>query len=603
MGGAYVTTDHVDRKLAAILAADMVGYSRLVEADEAGTIARQKAYREELIDPEIAAHKGRIVKTTGDGLLVEFGSVVDAVACAAAWQHAMAEHEGGMPEDRRIQYRIGINLGDIVIDGDDILGDGVNIAARLEGLAAPGGVCISEVVYTSVKGKLDLAYDDLGEQTVKNITQPIRVYRVRPGAGESPATEGVEGGGPVLELPDRPSIAVLPFVNMSGDAEQEYFSDGITEDIITELSRFRSLFVIARNSSFAYKGQSVNIRDIARALGVAYVVEGSVRKAGNRVRITAQLIEAEQGNHVWAERYDRDLEDIFAVQDEVTRSIVSALAGRVEDVGTDRAKRKPTENMTAYDFSLRGKEHFERGTKAECALARPLFEKAVELDPGYARAYSWLGWTHFYDFELGWSDDPDESYARGLSCARRAVEVDQTDAWAHMALAYGYVYGKQYDLCQNHVERASTLNPNDADILSLKGLFLAYLGNPAEGVEASEMARRLNPLAPEWYLWCFGIALYTASRYDDAVSVWREMANPPTEIFACFAAGYAQLGQLDEARARLAEFHERASEELPNYPGDDRAGWRTYWFNSFPYKNAADLDRLLDGLRKAGLPV
>jgi TolB-like protein len=307
MGGAYVTTDHVDRKLASILAADMVGYSRLVEADEAGTIARQKAYREELIDPEIAAHKGRIVKTTGDGLLVEFGSVVDAVACAAAWQHAMAEHEGGMPEDRRIQYRIGINLGDIVIDGDDILGDGVNIAARLEGLAAPGGVCISEVVYTSVKGKLDLAYDDLGEQTVKNITQPIRVYRVRPGAGESPATEGVEGGGPVLELPDRPSIAVLPFVNMSGDAEQEYFSDGITEDIITELSRFRSLFVIARNSSFAYKGQSVNIRDIARALGVAYVVEGSVRKAGNRVRITAQLIEAEQGNHVWAERYDHRL--------------------------------------------------------------------------------------------------------------------------------------------------------------------------------------------------------------------------------------------------------------------------------------------------------
>jgi adenylate cyclase len=390
---------------------------------------------------------------------------------------------------------------------------------------------------------------------------------------------------------------------MSGDPEQEYFADGITEDIITELSRFQSIFVIARNSSFAYKGRSVNIRDIARELGVAYVVEGSVRKAGNRVRITAQLIEAETDNHVWAERYDRDLEDIFAVQDEVTRAIVSTLAGRLRRVDIDRAKRKQTENMTAYDFLLRGREHFERSTKAECALARPLFEKAVELDPGYAQAYSWLGWTHFYDFELGWSEDPNESYARGLSCAQRAVELDNFDAWSHATLAYSYVYGKQHDLCETHIETARGLNANDPDIMSLRGLFLAYLGRPTEGVEAGQMARRLNPLSPGWYLWCLGIALYTASRHEDAVAAWRQMTNPPTEIFACLAAGYAQLDQVDEARACLAEFHERARKELPNYPGSHPEEWQAYWSDSFPYKNAADFDHLLDGLRKAGLPV
>jgi adenylate cyclase len=576
---------------------------------------------------------------------MEFSSVVDAVQFAVEVQVAIAERNVDIPEDRRIVYRIGINIGDIIVEGDDIYGDGVNVAARLEGLCEPGGVCIARNVFNQVKGKLDLTFEHLGEKEVKNIAEPVSVYRIdlddkaaalvtpiavtpsTTGRGRwpqiaaglvfslvvviglvwlqpwAPDVEPASVEAMAFPLPDKPSIAVLPFTNMSDDPEQEYFADGMTDDLITDLSKISGLFVIARNSSFAYKGQPVNIREIAHQLGVAYVVEGSVRKAGNRVRITAQLIEVEQGNHVWAERYDRDLEDIFTVQDEVSQSIVSTLVGRLEGIDIDRAKRKRTENMTAYDFLLRGKEHFERSTKTESALARPLFQKAIELDPEYAQRHVWLAWTHFYDFELGWSDDPDESYALGLACAQHAVEVDNTDARAHAAVAYSYAYGSQHDLCQTHIERACKLNPNDADILALKGLFLAYLGNPAEGVKSAEAARRLNPLAPEWYLWCFGIALYTASRYEDAVAAWRQMANPPTEIFACLAAGYAQLDQLDEAQACLVEFHKRASKELPNYPGDDRAGWQTYWFNSFPYKHAADQRRLLDGLRKAGLPV
>jgi len=468
-------------------------------------------------------------------------------------------------------------------------------------VAEPGGVALSGAAFDQVAGKVEVTFADGGEHELKNITKPVRVWHWSDDdADRQPDIAGMKD---TLPLPDKPSIAVLPFTNMSGDPEQEYFSDGITEDIITELSRFKNLFVIARNSTFAFKGQAVDVAEVGAKLGVGYVVEGSVRKAGNRVRITAQLIEVEQGNHVWAERYDRDLEDIFTVQDEVSQSIVSTLVGRLEGFDIDRAKRKRTENMTAYDFLLGGKEHFGRSTKAENALARSLFQKAIELDPEYAQAHALLAWTHLYDFELGWSDDPDESYALSLSCAQHAVELDNADATAHAAVAYSYAYGRQHDLCQTHIEMACKLNPNDADILALKGLFLAFLGNPAEGVKSAEVASRLNPLAPEWYLWCFGIALYTASRYEDAVAAWRQMAKPPTEIFACLAAGYAQLDQLDEAQACLVEFHERASKELPNYPGDDRAGWRTYWFNSFPYKNAADLDRLLDGLRKAGLPV
>ena len=393
-----MAAERVERRLAAILAADMVGYSRLMEADEAETIARQKALRKELIDPKIAEHNGRIVKTTGDGVLVEFASVVDATECAVAIQRAIVEREADVPEERRIQYRVGINLGDIVIDGDDILGDGVNIAARLEGLAEPGGICVSGNVHEQLAGKIVLDFEDLGEQRVKNIKKPVRVYRVRlDGRGADM--------GPALELPDKPSIAVLPFENMSGDPEQEYFSDGIAEDIITGLSRNRGVFVIARNSTFTYKGAAVDARQVARELGVRYVLEGSVRKAGSRVRITAQLVDAATGNHVWAERYDRELEDIFAVQDDITQNIVAAIGPELVSAEIQRARRKDPKRLDAWDCTMRATWHFARVTREDMEEARRLALKAIELDPGAAPAFSVLAITHVRGAVNGWKVD------------------------------------------------------------------------------------------------------------------------------------------------------------------------------------------------------
>ncbi len=374
----------VERRLAAILSADVVGYSRLMEEDEDGTLSVLQAHRAELIDPTIAAHRGRIVKLMGDGALVEFASVVDAVECAVAVQRGMAQRNANVPEDKRIDFRIGINLGDIIIEGTDIYGDGVNVAARLQELAAPGGIALSATAHEHAMAKVDVGFRDGGEHELKNITKPVRIYHWSDDASPQADMADTESS---LPLPDKPSIAVLPFDNMSGDPEQEFFADGLTEDIITELSRFRSLFVIARTSSFAFKGQSVNVGEIGRKLGVQYVVEGSIRKAGDQVRITAQLVEAETGNHIWAERYDRELADIFAVQDEVVQAIVGTLVGRLAKAGAERALRKSGENLTAYDLVLRGKHYLERGSKDDVLEARAIFEQALELDPNHARAY------------------------------------------------------------------------------------------------------------------------------------------------------------------------------------------------------------------------
>ena len=413
----------MERRLAAIMATDVVGYSRLIRADEEGTIAALRALRADLIDPKIAEHRGRIVKLMGDGMLVEFASVVDAVQAAVLTQQAVSVHNTDVPADKRIELRIGINLGDVVIDGDDIQGDGVNVAARLEAMAAPGGICVSGMVYEGVRDRVDVPFEDLGEQAVKNIERPVRVWRWIAGDGAAPA--GPLGATEPLPLPDKPSIAVLPFTNMSGDPEQEYFSDGITEDIITELSRFRSLFVIARNSSFTYKGHAVNVQKVGRELGVAYVVEGSVRKAGKRVRITAQLVEAATGNHIWAERYDRDLDDIFAVQDEVVETVVAILPGRIDDAGAERTRRRPTNDMAAYDYLLRASRHVYGYTRDDLIKARSYVEKAIELDPEIARAYTlspistfgtgigegaeakiWTGPGHIYRRQLHWTTTP-----------------------------------------------------------------------------------------------------------------------------------------------------------------------------------------------------
>jgi adenylate cyclase len=415
-----VVEQRVERKLSAILAVDVAGYSRLVGADEEGTLARLKALRRVLVDPKIDEHRGRIVKTTGDGILAQFASVVDALRCAVEIQRGMTKQNAEMPEDRRIEVRMGINVGDIIIDGDDIYGDGVNIAARLEGLSEPGGICVSLSVRDQVRDKLDLVFDDAGEHQLKNIAWPIRVYRVRLRGGAAALR-------PALVLPDRPSIAVLPFENMSGDAEQDYFADGMVEEIITALSRMRWLFVIARNSSFTYKGRAVDVKQVGRELGVRYVLEGSVRKAGSRVRITGQLIDTSTGAHLWAERFDGGMEDIFVLQDQVTASVVGAIGPKLEQAEIERAKRKPTASLDAYDYYLRGMACFHQWTREANSEALSHFHQAIELDPNFASAYGLAARCYATRKAGGWVTDRARDIAEAERLARRAVELGKDD--------------------------------------------------------------------------------------------------------------------------------------------------------------------------------
>ena len=480
--------DGIERRLTAILAADVVGYSRLMARDEAGTFARLKTDRGEVIEPKATDYHGRIVKLTGDGTLMEFTSVVDAVSFAVEVQQAIAARNDGVADDRQITYRIGINIGDIIVDGDDIYGDGVNIAARLEGLAAPGGICISAKVHEEVRTKLPVAFEDMGLKTVKNIPAPIHVYGV------------ADGGRPTAHdastpaLPGKPSVAVLPFTNMSGDPEQEDFSDGITEDIITELSRFRSLFVIARNSSFTFKGRAVDVSDVGQKLGVQYVVEGSIRKAGNRVRITAQLVEAKSGNHIWAERYDRDLEDIFAVQDEIALTISSTLADRVEGDRLEHVKSKDETSFAAYDFILRGRALTWKWNRDDNAKAREMFTKATELSPDNAEAWAWLAQCLAWDFEGWWVEDPEESLELAFQCAFKAVRMNANISQAQASLAYIYLLKRQFDQAIHHFQRALALVPGDAGTISNYGICLMFAGDTNSGLEEIATCDRLSPM-------------------------------------------------------------------------------------------------------------
>ncbi len=631
-----MSDDKPSRRLAAILAADVAGYSRLMGADEEGTLAVLTAHRTELIEPCIARHDGRLVKTTGDGLLVEFASVVDAIRCAVAVQDGMAERNAGTPEDSRIVFRIGVNLGDIIVQDDDVFGDGVNVAARLEGLAEPGGVLISGLVRESIGNKLDLGFEDLGARDLKNIAEPVHVYRLLSDAGAAgrivvaPATRlrrwkwpaaviavivvavmiaghfeffPIRSPGPesepaapdriALALPDKPSIAVLPFDNLSGDAGQDYFSDGITEDIITELSRFQHFFVIARNSTFTYKGRPVKPQRVARELGVRYVLEGSVRRADAKVRVTAQLIDATTGGHLWAERYDRDLADVFAVQDEITQRIVAALAGKVSVAEAERATRKRTGNLDAYDHVLRGRELVFRFTRESSDAAKRMFEKAIALDPSYARAYANLSWSHLNDFRLGWGGDRRRSLERALGAARRAVSIDNTNALAHAALGDFYLWSKQYDGAVAAIEKALALNPNDADRLAQLGDLLAWVGEPERGISEIRKAMRLNPVNPMFYSWQLGHAYFVVGEYAKAVTLL-ENSRDRTPTFAparvYLAASYAYLGRPEEARAEIGRAFE-------TYKGWTASRIR----ENLPYKRASDLDRLMEGLHKAGL--
>ena len=537
----------MERRLAAILAADVVGYTRLMGADEAGTLRRLTDLREKILEPLIAEHHGRVVKLMGDGLLVEFGSAVDSVACAIAWQDRMALHEIDRDTGTMLQFRIGINLGDIIVEGDDIHGDGVNIAARLEGLAQPGSICLSDDIYRHAKGKIETQFEDMGEHKLKNVADPIRVYVVA--VEQSGATAPVPATEP-LPLPDKPSIAVLPFQNMSGDPEQEYFADGITEDIITELSRFRSLFIIGRNSSFHYKGQSPRIPEVGRELGVQYIVEGSVRKVGNRVRITVQLLEANKDKHLWAERYDRELDDIFAVQDEVVEAIASALPGRIEAAATELARQKPTTSLTAYDYLLRGEWAWWRDEDSE---ALEFFQKAVEVDPNYARALARLALLHGYRiFTQG--SAVDEQSRRARNYIEQAITIDDEDPSVLAIASTVYSQIGAYDQARINLQRAVALNPGDAEVNYRCGMATTYQGEPMEGLKWFEKAMRLNPYYSDSWLESMFEAYFVAQQYEKALETLKKYRNPPFHLFIQIAASHAQLGHDKEAKEAVDQF-------------------------------------------------
>src|SRR5271167_2534301 len=469
------------RRLAAILAADVAGYSRLIEADEEGTLERVKALRRELLDPKIAEHRGRIVKTTGDGLLVEFASVVDAVRCAVEVQQAMPERNTGIAAESRIELRIGINLGDVIVEGDDLYGDGVNIAARIEALADPGGVFVSNTVHDHVRDRLPFVFEDLGERQVKNITRPVRVYRVRD--ADATAKNPSVSSSPALPLPDKPSVAVLPFTNMSPEPEQEFFADGIAEDVITALSRYPSLFVIARNSSFTYKARAVDVKQVGRELGVRYVLEGSLRKSSNRIRVTAQLVEAETGKHVWAERYDRDLADIFALQDEITEAVTIAIAPAIADAEQRRALRKPPGSLDAWAAYQRGLWHLSKFTSDDTALGEKFFRQAIDLDPTFSGGYGRLAAAQGRAVDFQTRDLPETlSLEEGL--ARQAVALDGADAEARSHLANALYRRGDYEGGLAEAERALAISPNLAVAHSVLGKTLLFSGRPEKGIAA-----------------------------------------------------------------------------------------------------------------------
>jgi adenylate cyclase len=587
-----LTGERVERRLAAVLAADIAGYSRLMGADEEGTLAQLKKLRKDLVDPAIAAHRGRIVKTTGDGMLVEFASAVDAARGAAEVQRGMAKQNISVPRDARIEFRIGIHVGDIIFDDNDIFGDGVNIAARLEGIAEPGGICISDDAQRQIRGKIDLAFDDMGLQTLKNIAEPIRAFRVRLESGATAALEGFKDAATATTIAKKPSIAVLPLVNMSGDPEQEFFADGLTEDIITELSRFHDLLVISRNSTFVHKGKAVKVQDVAREFGVEYVLEGSVRKAGNRIRVTVQLIDAEIDRHVWAERYDRQLEDIFAIQDEMTHAIVATLPGRVEAATHDRAKRKPTDNMAAYECVLAAKVLHHRSTREDNAEAQRLLDRAIALDPSYAHAHAWRGCVLGQTWTNGWCAERDATLQQVGAEVEIALALDDNDSDVHRILAALSLTREDHDKAAYHQERALALNPNYDLVVVQQGELLTWLGRPEEGIDWIKKAMRLNPYHPERFWSHFGRACYCAEKYAEAAEAFSRITRPDHTHHAFLAATFAHMGNAATAAAHAAEV-------LKLQPNFSVAAYLA----TQHYKREVDRKRHEAGLLMAGLPA
>ncbi len=554
--------EHVERRLAAILAADVAGYSRLMGADEEGTLARLKSIRKTLVDPAIASHRGRIVKTTGDGMLVEFASAVDAVRSAVEVQRSMAEQNAAVPQDQRIEFRIGIHVGDIIFDESDIFGDGVNIAARLEGISEPGGVCISDDAQRQIRAKVDIASDDMGPQTLKNIAEPMRVWRVQVGTSSASATRksASASSSQTLALPDKPSIAVLPFQNMSGDPEQEYFADGMVEDIITALSRFKSLFVIARNSSFTYKGKAADIKQVGRELGVRYVLEGSVRKAGARLRITGQLIDAATGAHLWADKFEGGLQDVFDLQDTVAASVVGAIAPRLIQADVARAKRKAPTSWDSYDYYLRGFALFVRRTPETNDQALELFRKAMELNPEFGLAQVRAAACLFTKSNLFGRPLSDEERFEALQLATRALVLAGDDelVLASASLTFAYL-NDELERGSDLADRALAINPNLSVGWNARGWISVSLGDGARALDAFDRALRLNPADDFTVLLAMEgkcCALFELGRHSDALELAKRLlARHPSDLYGWFAHC---LLDADPARTADAAGHIRA---------------------------------------------
>jgi len=588
--------DRAERRLAAILAADVAGYSRLMEADEEGTLQLLKAHRKELVDRKVTEHRGRLVKTTGDGMLVEFVSIVDAVRCAVDVQRGMAARNTEVPIDRRIEFRIGINVGDIISDANDIYGDGVNIAARLEALAEPGGILVSRVVHDQVRDKLSFGFEDLGEQTVKNIARPIGVHRIsiaeveRFGGAKFTAAQNQNE----LSNGQRPSLAVLPFINISGDSEQEYFADGISEDIITGLSKLRWFFVIARNSSFAYKGKAIDVKRVARELNVRYVLEGSVRKGGKRVRITAQLIDAATGNHLWADRYDGDLSDVFALQDEITKKVVAAIEPKLLEAEGARSQSRSPEDLGAWEMVIRANSLFWRMTQSEGEAAIAILNRAVERYPNYAPAHSMLAFMLVVSVHLNLTWTVGSQLTRAAELAARAAELDESDPWAHLALGYVAFMSRRTIESVDEFQRALELNPNFAAAHGYLGWALVFDGQSDQAIFHSNEAIRMSPHDPQNAIFTTGVAIahYLAGRYAEAIATCRKAFQQRaglTRGARVYIASLAQAGQLDEARAALAKMKE-------SHP-DLSIAWIE---QNVPY-TAAPMAKFIEGMRKAGL--
>jgi len=622
-----MTEEGYKRKLTAILSADVEGYSRLMGEDEDATIKTLTTYRE-LMTTLIQKHRGRVVDSPGDNLLAEFGSVVDAVRCAVEIQEELRVRNAELPENRKMHFRIGINLGDVVQEEERIYGDGINIAARVEGLAEGGGICISGTVYDSIKSKLSLSYESLGEHTVKNITEPVRVYRMRVGPETAGTTRPrywhkpalaavvvliVAAGAfaiwnfyfrpPPIEpasmekmafpLPDKPSIAVLAFDNMSGDPEQDYLCDGIAEDIITQLSQIYNLFVIARNSSFSYKGKKVKVRQVAEELGVRYVLEGSVQKSGDRVRITAQLVDAITGKHLWAHRYDRELKDIFAIQDEITREVVAELAVKLVEGEGERTARLGTQNLEAWTYFRKAYEQARRFNMEGFLKARELSKKAIELDPDFLGGYLIVGWTYALTVRLGWSKSPREDLKRSEELVNKCLALNDSDPHAHSLLGYIYLLRRQYDKAIQQGHRAVSLAPSIADSHAYLAESLLFAGRSEEAIGEMLKAMRLAPFYPNWFLWTLGMSYYLEGRFEEAIAAFEEWMRrePGRPSLIMVTVIYSEWGREEQARAKAEAFMRKQ----PTYSLEN-------FRKMLPFKDPAIVDRILTYARKAGIP-